>query len=166
MKLHQFVKRNIAPDNSSKITVIRVICKPNQQKRIDTGEKLQYTTTILPGFLIPHSRIPLPDLYAAFDRYLCNEQSTQQEVALLMNCQSRHSFRLYFQRLCENIDKWLIFLSDLVCLNSRKEKWNRLKKAIKSLSRESSKPLFPRTAVFHFEYAMSFFLSSRMGLGP
>ncbi len=92
IEIYQYRERNISPDNKKKKIVVRIRCKNNQKKREETGEDLQYTITIL-----PHSRVPIPQIFDAFDEYF-NEEITQQQATLLMNCNSRHSFNLFLKR--------------------------------------------------------------------
>lgn len=174
VNIYQFVDRNTSPDNSKKIIVIRIFCQHNFQLREETGEQLQYTVTILPAFLVPHSRVPLPDIYNAFDMYVSDKQEIQQEAALIMNCQSRHSFRLYYTRFCNLVDKWIFFLSEFLSILSENEipvkigkKWGRFKELLKnylsSIFGENSAPMRTRRG---FIQAHVTFLHINMGLGP
>lgn len=174
VKIHQFVDRNISPDNSRKIITFRIICHRNFQKRKETGEKLQYTITVLPGFLIPHSRVPLPDIYKAMDEYLSGKETIQQEAALIMNCQSRHSFRLYYNRFCNLMNKWIFFLSTVFPEIVEKEivveiggKWKQFKEILKNFTVKTMEELPDSSGPCHrFEYAHTILSGCKMGLGP
>jgi len=172
-EIHQIVDRNISPDNSKKIKVIRFICQPNLETRKETGERLQYTITLLPGFLVPHSRVPVENIYKALDIYLSNEDTIQQEAALIINCQSRHSFRLYYKRFCNLVEKWITFLYKVLPEITKDEipvKFGRIWKQLKEMLisyeskiRESSAPIslsrgFKRLHIILFY--------RNMGLGP
>ena len=174
VKIHQFVDRNISPDNSRVLIVIRIICNSNFKKREETGEKLQYTITMLPGFLIPHSRVPLPDIYKAMDEYLSGRETIQQEAALIMDCQSRHSFRLYYNRFCNLASKWISFLSTVFPEIIEKEivveiggKWKQFGEILKGLTVKIIEG-FPDSSGLcrRFEYAHTILSGYKMGLGP
>lgn len=174
VKIHQFVDRNISPDNSRKIKTVRIICHSNFQERKETGEKLQYTITVLPGFLIPHSRVSLPDIYKAMDEYLSGRETIQQEAALIMNCQSRHSFQLYYKRFCKLASKWLSFLSIVFPEIIEKEivveiggKWKQFKKILNGLTVKTMEGFSDSSVLCRrFEYAHTILSGCKMGLGP
>jgi len=63
------------------IKVPRFFCENNYRERVKTGEKKQYTLTILPGFLVPYSIIPLDVIHEAVDRYINESVATQQASA-------------------------------------------------------------------------------------
>ncbi len=173
VKIHQFVDRNISPDNSRVIIVIRIICNSNFKKREETGEKLQYTITVLPGFLIPHSRVPLPDIYKATDEYLSGRKIIQQEAALIMSCQSRHSFRLYYDRFCNLASKWIFFLFTVfpeiiekeVPVDIRK-KWKQLGGILEGQTVIRMGFSGQIEMIYRFEYVHNTLLHKNMGLGP
>lgn len=50
--------------------VPRIFCEINYHKRLKTGELKQYTLTILPGFLIPYSTVPLDPVHQALASYI------------------------------------------------------------------------------------------------
>ena len=170
----QYKERNIVPDNSKKKIVIRIRCRDNQKIREETGEEIPYTITVLPGFLIPHSRVAVPDLFKALEEYL-NEEITQQQAALLMNCNSRHSFNLYYRRFCSRFYKWISFLSEVPCRQKLetegtwnvKRKWNQFIELISSLKMDQMiETSLQAGMIFRFEYAHSLFDGNKMGLGP
>jgi len=173
VKIHQFVDRNISPDNSKALIVIRVICNSNLKKRGKTGEKLQYTITILPGFLVPHSRVPLPDIYKATDEYLSGDEIIQQEAALIMNCQSRHSFQLYYNRICKLASKWISILSMVFPEIIEKEipadirkKWKQLGGILEGQTVIRMGFSGQIEMIYRFEYAHNTLFHNNMGLGP
>jgi len=155
--------------------VIRIRCRENKKKREETGEKFQYTITILPGFLIPHSRVTIPALFEAFEGY-CNEGITQQQATLLMNCSSRHSFNLYYKRFSSLCYKWITFLTKSLQLHKLetkekpddlKKKWNEFTSRIIKLKIDHIfKTSVPVKMFFRFEYVHSLLDGNKMGLGP
>ncbi|MGP8337839.1 MAG: hypothetical protein ACT6FC_06365 [Methanosarcinaceae archaeon] len=173
VKIHQFVDRNISPDNSRKIKTVRIICHSNFQEREETGEKLQYTITVLPGFLVPHSRVPLPDIYKATDEYLSGRKIIQQEAALIMNCQSRHSFRLYYDRICNLASKWIFYLFTVfpeiiekeIPVDMRK-KWKQFKGILEEQTIIRMGFSGQIEMLYRFEYTHDTLLHKNMGLGP
>ena len=173
VKIHQFVSRNISPDNSKSLIVIRIICNSNLRKRKEAREELQYTITILPGFLIPHSRVPLPDIYKAADEYLSGRKIIQQEAALIMNCQSRHSFRLYYDRICNLASKWISLLYTVfpetivkeIPVDMRK-KWKQFKGILEGQTIVEMGFSGQIEMLYRFEYTHNTFLRKNMGLGP
>lgn len=171
LEIHQFVKRVIKPNNIKVKKVIRIICKSNQKLRDKTGEKLQYTIRLLPGFLIPYSRVPIPDIIKALDEYI-NNNITQQQATLVMNCNSRHSFKHYLSRFTMVIDKWLFSLKEKSSQNNYenkysdiKGKWQQLKLAVECIRIDIVLPV-EVLLEYKYEYAHLMFTGNRMGLGP
>jgi hypothetical protein len=70
---------------------------------------LQYTITILPACLIPYSRIPAEKVFNAFTDYINKKTKTHFEATLILGCNNRHSFRLYYIRIIGKLDTWLTF---------------------------------------------------------
>ncbi len=174
VEIFQYKDRNIDPHNNKKKIVIRTRCKDNQKKREETGEKIQYTITILPGFLIPHSRVVIPNLFKALEKYL-NEEITQQQAALLMNCNSRHSFNLYYRRFSSLFCKWISFLSGILQQQKLvtevnwnvKRKWNRFIALINKLKIDKMIKRSPEEEMFfRFKYVHSLLDGNKMSLGP
>ena len=174
VEIFQYKDRNINPDNSKKKIVIRILCKDNHKIRKETGEEIQYTITVLPGFLIPHSRVVIPNLFRALEEYF-NGEITQQQAALLMNCNSRHSFALFYRRFSLFSHKWLSFLSEVfhqqklesTAFQDINRKWNQLIALISRLKIGQIIKTSPRgDMILRFEYAHSFFDGNKMGLGP
>ena len=144
-----------------KIKVIRILCIGNLEKRIRTGELLQYTITILPAFLIPHSRIPVSAVFNAIDYYI-TRKSNQFEAAQILYCESNHSFALFFKRIGAHIDDWNNLLSKETDDNfdiSFCEKWSRIIPVMKDFAS-------PNYTEFWCEYSHSHFCQNKMGLGP
>ena len=188
VEIFQYKDRNINPDNSKKKIVIRILCKDNQKIREETGEKIQYTITILPGFLIPHSRVVIPNLLGALEKYV-NEEITQQQAALLINCNSRHSFNLYYRRFSSHFYKWISFLAETLQMMELKievtggwsqtslllthatldvkRNWNQFTDLISRLKIEKMIENSPsKETILRFEYAHSLLDGNKMGLGP
>jgi hypothetical protein len=126
---------------------------------------------VLPGFLIPYSRVAIPDLFGALEEYF-NEELTQQQATLLMNCNSRHSFSLYLKRFSFFISKWISYLSGLLQLESSetgniKGKWKRFIWLISRLVIGKMVGVSSRVVIiYRFEYLLSLFVGNKMGLGP
>lgn len=118
--------------------------------------------------------MPLPDIYKATDEYLSGRKIIQQEAALLMNCQSRHSFRLYYKRICSLASNWIIFLSTILPEIIEKEvpvdirkKWKQFKGILKGLTVKTMEGFSDTTGLRHcFEYAHNTLFHKNMGLGP
>lgn len=168
------MKRYIAPDNSKQILVVRIKCEKCYQKKQETGRKIQYTITVLPGFLIPHSRVPVPDLWCAVNGYL-SENKTQQQAALLMNCNSRHSFNLYYKRLCMQLNLWIVTIASIlntVLLQEQKQcsdvriKWKQFKNFIKRLGGGQKESAFSDNIISRFQFVHAIMCCCKMGLGP
>jgi hypothetical protein len=118
-KFHCFVERTYRKDSNEEediatIEVVRIFCEINYRIRKNTGEPRQYTLTILPGFLIPHSRIPVDPVHQALDRYMAEGWLKQQGAAMKMRCVSAASFRLFYLRMRSRIDGWTDLLVQLV----------------------------------------------------
>ena len=109
VQFYIFVKRQIIIDLDQVIIikVIRIFCIYNYQQRKKHQKPLQYTITVLPGCLIPYSRIPVEKVFKAFTGYINNKIKTHFEATLILGCNNRHSFRLYYIRIIKRIDTWL-----------------------------------------------------------
>ena len=118
-KYHTFAGRSYrdsesAPEGKTHILVPRLVCEPNKQRRTQTGELVQYTIRILPGFLIPYSRVVVDAVQEALDSWLSEQAVSQIGAALRMGCLSPLSFRLFYHRVRKRISAWLIVLVELV----------------------------------------------------
>jgi hypothetical protein len=91
--------------------VPRIFCEINCRIRKETGERKQYTLTVLPSFLIPYSRIPVETVHEALDGYIRGTRSLQIGAALRMQCLSASSFRLFYRRVCERLGMWVLILA-------------------------------------------------------
>lgn len=96
------------------IKVPRLICEVNKQKRRQSREPLQYTLRILPGFLIPHSRVIVDLVHEALESFIGHAEVTRVAAALRMGCLSPLSFLLFFHRVQERITTWLEVLVQLI----------------------------------------------------
>jgi len=94
--------------------VVRVFCEVNCLIREETGEPKQYTLTILPGFLIPYSTVPVDPVHQALDSYIKEPGLKQVGAALRMRSQSAASFRLFYSRVCSRLELWTALLLQLV----------------------------------------------------
>lgn len=90
--------------------VPRIFCEINCRIRKETGERKQYTLTVLPSFLVPYSRIPVETVHEALDGYI-RTRCLQIGAALRMHCLSASSFRLFYRRVCERLGRWLFILA-------------------------------------------------------
>ena len=91
-----------------------------------------------------------------------------------MNCNSRHSFKLYFSRFSNLIDKWISFLkSDFLYhvddkekeCSGIKEKWKRFKEIVGYIKIEIEVSV-TMGIIYRFQYAHAVFSGLKMGLGP
>ncbi|RKX72780.1 MAG: hypothetical protein DRP87_20070, partial [Spirochaetes bacterium] len=94
--------------------VVRIFCENNYRIRKRTGEEKQYTLTILPGFLIPYSTIPVDLVHQALDNYITNPGLMEVGAALKMRCLNAASFRLFYSRVCRRVEQWTTLLLRLV----------------------------------------------------
>jgi len=119
-KFHCFVRRTYRRDPTEKgeetatIEVVRIFCEVNYRIRKQTGEPKQYTLTILPGFLIPYSVIPVDPVHEALDSYITKGELTHVGAALKMRCRSAASFRLFYLRACRRLESWTALFLQLV----------------------------------------------------
>ena len=99
------------------ILVPRIICETNHRIRKETGEAKQYTLTVLPGFLIPYSTIPVDSVYRAVNSYLTESGLKQVGAALRMRCWSSASFQLFYSRILERVEAWTtLFVQMIIAL--------------------------------------------------
>lgn len=96
------------------ILVPRLICLPNKQRKRDGEIGVQYTLRVLPGFLIPYSRVVVDAVQGALRAYLGQQEVTEEGAAFRMGCFNPSSFRLFYQRVCRRIAGWVTFISELV----------------------------------------------------
>jgi hypothetical protein len=89
--------------------VVRIYCTVNYRIRKQTGEMIQYTLTILPGFLIPYSIIPADPIHQALESYITKGEIKQVGAALKMRCLSASSFRLFYSRVVSCIAKAALY---------------------------------------------------------
>jgi hypothetical protein len=168
------------------ILIFRIICKNNLKERRRTGKPLQYTLTILPGFLIPYSRIPVDCVFKAIDYYVTSSRSNLLEAAFLMNCVNISSFGLYYFRFLALVDEWILFIIQITIAiggDNRQEeikeieveeeakikhKWCRFKKCKKEYFYLHS--VIPGNVIitesFQNQYLHVIFCGNKMGLGP
>lgn len=167
------------------IKVPRFFCENNYRERVETGEKKPYTITILPGFLVPYSIIPLDAIHEAADRYITDPGTTRQAAAFGMYCENSLSFRLHFLRINNRLSEWIALLIQLVItlggeirgedvkniayyedpLQAKWEKFNLL--VVKYFLLYSSIPGGPIIKQrFYHQYIHAVLCRNKMGLGP
>lgn len=97
-----------------------------------------------------------------------------------MNCDSRHSFRLYFSRLSNLIDQWILNIQTALQIHTGnkgdadknenitgiKKKWKQFKTVIGSINIEKETKLQIPADTYRFEYVHTIFAGCKMGLGP
>lgn len=116
-QFHCFAARTYrADDKETNITtqVPRVFCETNYRIRKQTGEPKQYTLTILPGFLIPYSTVPVDPVHAAVNSYITGGGLKQVGAAMRMRCLNPISFRLFLNRVRKRLDGWIVVLIQLL----------------------------------------------------
>lgn len=170
LDIFKYKPRKISPDNSKEALVVRIWCDTHYEENLISDKDIQYTITVLPGFLIPFSRVPVPDIWNAAEGYL-NENMTQQQAALQMNCSSRHSFSRYYRRLCSRFTLWIMILAKMLNVPPPEQNpevkagWKSFKILIAKLRMEkvakSSGSIISR-----FQFALTILGGCKMGLGP
>ncbi len=165
------------------ILVPRIICEINHRIRKETGEAKQYTLTVLPGFLIPYSTIPVDPVHRAVNSYLTESGLKQVGAALRMRCRSSASFQLFYSRILERVEAWTtLFVQMIIALggNVREAKvsqadlpgpiarWNwfvRLSTVYVGLyARLPGSPVIPQKYLRQYIYTL--LSRHHMGLGP
>ncbi len=163
----------------------RFFCENNYKERKLTGKKKQYTITILPGFLVPYSIIPLDDIQEATNRYINNPETNQQTAAFSMHCENTLSFRLHFSRIKNRLSEWIVFITRLLIdlggelkgeniknvqhyENPLQANWKRFKTLVIDYFQLYSR--IPGAQVikerFYYQYIHSVLCINKMGLGP
>lgn len=118
-------------------------------------------------------------MVTAIDEYLTKDL-TRQQATFLMNCESRHSFSLYFSRFTKHICQWITQLGTKYSIKINKENteqkrdqpellgcWRQFKIAVETIKitsivvRDTAEQL-----VRKLEYAHVLLLGSKNGLGP
>lgn len=163
----------------------RFFCENNYTERKLTGNKKQYTITILPGFLVPYSIIPLDDIQEATNRYISNPETNQQTAAFSMHCENTLSFRLHFSRIKNRLSEWIVFITRLLIdlggevkgeniknvqhyENPLQANWKRFKVLVINYFYLYSR--IPGAQVikerFYYQYIHAVLCINKMGLGP
>ncbi len=101
-------------DTAISTLVPRFFCETNYRIRRETGNPKQYTVTILPGFLIPYSTIPVDPVHQAVMSYINESGLMQVGAAQRMNCLNPISFRLFLSRVRDRLEAWISLLLQLV----------------------------------------------------
>lgn len=130
VKIHTYVDRSYEdPQQKEKkegetkrenmviIVVPRLYCPVNHRRRKDSGEPKQYTITVLPGFLVPYSRILVDTIHAALHGYLLHGDAqgrSYEQAAYTMNCAQPVSFARYLARVKLRLPAWIVTLTDLL----------------------------------------------------
>jgi hypothetical protein len=185
LKFHGFVKRNYKQniDQFQQIFVIRIFCNNNFRQRKATGGKQQYTLTLLPAFLAPYSKIPVPIIEKNINQYIQSPAITQTEMAMRMNCENRKSFMLYLNRIKKRINTWIMLVVQMTAIigkqeninlnntlvkNDLKNQWLRFKQLYCCYFIQFHK--IPQTETIlekdYFSSIHAIFTQNRMGLGP
>ena len=167
VKFYIFVERHIiiALDNDLKIFVVRIFCEVNFKQRKESRKPLQYTITVLPGFLIPYSRVPAGKVFKTVAGYMLGIIRNQYAAAIELGCNSRHTFRLYYVRILKKLDIWLQATHPAVqeletdISRSVVEKWEIISRGMKDWPP-------PHQSDKWREYGHTIFCFKKMGLGP
>jgi hypothetical protein len=164
VKFYILVNRGfrISEEQCATIKVVRIICEYNLKQRKETKELLQYTMTVLPSSLIPHSRIPVHVIFNTVTNYMNGAIANQYRAALLIFCSSRHSFRLYYMRIIARHTDWYAFFSGIreePLIGPETESWAQ----VISLMKEYARPLHTE---WWESYAHAVLCLNGMGLGP
>lgn len=116
-KFSEFVPRSYRdPEKRSTVWILvpRVKCLPNKRRRKDGDASFQYMLRVLPGFLIPYSRVVVDAVQGALGAYLGQEEVNEVGAALRMGCLNPLSFRLFYRRVCDRIATWITFIGECV----------------------------------------------------
>lgn len=187
-KLHGFAPRTyrrVNDDGSEDkewLRVPRLICPVNKRRREECGASLQYTVTILPGFLISFSTIVVDAVHHGLENYLDKQTVTQIGAALLMGCRNPRSFRLFYLRACRRMHLWTGLLIQLVTMlggalaeERKTDERDRINGGWMWFSHvaEEYLRLYGRVPdadlileAFQWQYLYALFGAHRMGLGP
>jgi hypothetical protein len=109
---------------------------------------------------MPYSCVSVSLLFTAYTWYLQGRLQNQYQAAIYMNCNSRHSFRLYYTRINNQLGIWYDFFQPQI--GGKKEETTSNKwQPIVSLMREtvSSDNRWQ-------SYLNTLTAANRMGLGP
>jgi hypothetical protein len=87
-----------------RIDVFRILCKPSKRIRIKTGNRRQYTLTVLPAFLIPYARVTFRALSEAIPLHL---QGCDPDLVLNnLSADDPRTFALHFGRVTMLAPRW------------------------------------------------------------
>lgn len=116
-KLHQNVRRSYRDPGKQSvvwISVPRIICSSNKARKRAGKASVQYTRRVLPGFLIPYSRVVVDAVQGALRAYLGQQEVTEDGAALRMGCLNVSSFCLFYRRVLKRITAWISFIGQVV----------------------------------------------------
>ena len=116
-KFYAFVNRSyrdLEKGSTEWILVPRVICLLNKLRRQEGDASVQYTLRVLPGFLIPYSRVVVDAVQGALEAYLGRQEVTGPGATFRMGCLNPSSFRLFTRRVRERIGPWISFIGEIV----------------------------------------------------
>lgn len=168
----------------TKITTFRIICTDNLNKNRQEGLRLQYTLTILPCFLIPYSLVPVSLVFISIQHYIESRVSLK-EAAIIMNCSTSISFKLYYLRCKKYIKEWVMVIIQLLISingecehkkikeiknndNNIKQDWVSFQKYLDEYFNQLSK--LPDSTMIKSElkypYIHNHFCHVQIGLGP
>ncbi len=91
-----------------------------------------------------------------------------------MNCNSRHTFSLYYKRLSGLINKWILYLQTAIQVStdstkknnsSIRRKWQQFNEIMNCIKLAIETQL-AEINIFRFEYVHCSFIGNKMGLGP
>ena len=168
----------------TKISIFRIICSNNFNRNKKEGSKLQYTLTILPCFLTPYSLVPVNLIFNSIQQFIINPNVTLKEAAIIMNCSSSLSFKLYYLRFQKYIKDWVMIIIQLLISiegackqeqikeininNNTKQNWDSFKKYLNAYFNQLSK--LPKSTMIieelKYPYIHNHFCHIKMGLGP
>ena len=160
------------------IVVPRLYCPVNYRLRKDTGQPKQYTITVLPGFLIPYSRILVDTIHAALHGYLHGDAQARsyEQAAYMMNCAQPVSFARYLGRVKQRLSAWIVTLTTLlVDLGADITQTDEQAHGGQDLSEQWMYFLYLVTKTvqakviaepLRWQYVYGLFSYQRMGLGP
>lgn len=147
---------------------------------------MQYTLTILPGFLVPYSRIQVNSIFSAIEYYMTSNRPTLLEATFKMKCVNIASFRRYYLRFLALQNNWILLIIQVTIALGGESKQEEIKE-IKEREEDEIKHSWYRfqnckkeyfyihsqipdniivIENFQNQYLHVLFCGNRMGLGP
>lgn len=114
IKFYCFIARKSFTVNNNILKVIKIKCETNYQINKAANSKLPYILTVLPAFIQPYARKSTDTIINTVNKYINLTLPNKYESSLEMGVENIESFNLYFNRILNRVDQWIVNLSQKI----------------------------------------------------